>query len=85
MQPQKRELIPIAALKNNLPVLHMKKAAAAQARRISPLQNGPFGVLKDIFGNAVHLRGNKVYAMRALGIIPGVLGVGAWGTQDNKM
>ena len=48
MQPEKGELIPVAALKNDLPVLPMRKAAAAQALGIPQLQNGPFAVLKDI-------------------------------------
>ena len=60
MHPQERESIPIAALKNDFPVLHVKKAAAAQTLGIPPLQNDPFAVFKDVFRNAMHRRGGQL-------------------------
>src|SRR5581483_319437 len=57
---EKRQLVPIAALKSNCAVFHLEKSAAAQAQRIAPFQYGPLTVLEDVLHNAVHVRNRKL-------------------------
>lgn len=49
------QLVPVAALKNDLVILNMKEAAAAQARGVLPFKDRPCAVLEQIFDLAVHL------------------------------
>ena len=54
MQPEKGELVPVAALEGDLAVAYMEEPTAAQASRIAPFENGHVAILEDIFHHAYH-------------------------------
>src|SRR5580692_7804237 len=53
---KERELIKVAALKNNLIISDLKKTAASQSIGITPLEYRPLSVLEKVFNNTSHLR-----------------------------
>jgi hypothetical protein len=52
----KRQLIEIAALKNDQAIFYVEETAAAQFQRIRPFQDGPFSILENILDPAGHFR-----------------------------
>jgi hypothetical protein len=52
----KRQLIEIAALKNDQAVSYVEETATAQSQRIRPFQDGPFSILENILDPAGHFR-----------------------------
>jgi hypothetical protein len=62
LKPEKRQLVEIAALENDLAVLHVEEAAATQPGGIPPFQDRPLAILEDVLGNARHFRTAKLRA-----------------------
>jgi hypothetical protein len=60
MRSHEREPVPIASLKDDFVVLNTEETASAQPKRISPLENCPRTILKNMLGDADHLGAGKV-------------------------
>jgi hypothetical protein len=56
LRPQERQFVPVASLKDDLSPYDMEEAAASQTQWITPLENGPFSVFKDVLNHTNHLR-----------------------------
>jgi hypothetical protein len=54
LSAKKRQLIKVAALKNDLIVPHVKKTAPSHANGIAPFKHCPLTVLEQIFNDASH-------------------------------
>jgi hypothetical protein len=52
MQPEEREFVPVATLEHDLTISDVEKAAASKPLRITPLQDGPLAILKQVLRNA---------------------------------
>ena len=56
---QEGQLVPVAALEDDLPVDDMEKAAAAKVQGVTPLHDRPFAVGKHVFPGISHMTHEK--------------------------
>src|SRR4051812_44906640 len=59
LQAEKRQLVPVAALEDDLAADDMKEAAAAQSLRIAPFEDRPLAILEHVLDDAMHLEGRE--------------------------
>src|SRR5262245_11215912 len=60
MQPQERQLVPVASLELDKRIPHMEETAPTKSKGVPPLQNRPLAILEQILDEAHHLRSREL-------------------------